>query len=43
MLKSFPYVEVINQLILLVSISKPRNGILLLILISNVNFRTELF
>ena len=39
----FLYVEVINRSILLVSINTPRNGILLLILISCVKLRTELF
>ena len=39
----FLYVEVINRSILLVSISTPRNGILLLISISCVKLRMELF
>ena len=43
MLVSFLYVEVVNQLILLVSISTLRNAVLLLILISCVKLRKELF
>ena len=42
MLEDFLYVKVINRSILLVSFSTPRNGILLLILISCVKLRTEL-
>ena len=39
----FLYVEVVNCSLLLVSISTARNGILMLILISCVKLRTELF
>ena len=43
MLGGFLYVEVVNWSILLVSISTPRNGIFLWILISCVKLRSELF
>ena len=43
MLVGFLYVEVVNLLILLVSIRTSKNGILLLILSSSVELRTELF
>ena len=43
MLVGFLYVEVINRSLLFVSISTPRNGILLLVLISCVKLRAELF
>ncbi len=39
----FLYVVVINQSILIASVGTPRNGILLLILISCVKLRTDVF